>query len=41
MPLRGRVTGGFDFSDLAISLGKDPTGKAVLIKYGTLIQDGH
>jgi large conductance mechanosensitive channel len=39
MPLLGRVTGGFDFSDLAISLGKDPTGKEVLIKYGALIQD--
>jgi large conductance mechanosensitive channel len=39
MPLLGRVTGGFDFSDLAISLGKDPAGKDVLIKYGVLIQD--
>jgi large conductance mechanosensitive channel len=39
MPLLGRVTGGFNFSDLAFALGKDPTGKAVLIKYGVLIQD--
>ena len=39
MPLLGRITGGFDFSQLAVSLGKDPTGKAVLLKYGVLIQD--
>lgn len=39
MPLLGRVTGGFDFSKMALSLGKDPTGKAVLLKYGVLIQD--
>ena len=39
MPLLGRVTGGFNFSDLAVSVGKDPTGKLVLVKYGVLIQD--
>jgi large conductance mechanosensitive channel len=39
MPMLGRVTGGFDFSELALSLGKDPTGKAVLIRYGVLVQD--
>jgi len=39
MPLLGTVTGGFDFSQLALSLGKDPTGKDVLLKYGVLIQD--
>ena len=27
-----------NFSDLAIHLGKDPTGKDVLIKYGAFLQ---
>ncbi len=34
MPVIGKVIGGINFSDLAIGLGADPTGKAVLIKYG-------
>lgn len=38
MPALGRVIGGVNFSDLAISLGKDPTGKDVLIKYGSFLQ---
>lgn len=38
MPALGRVIGGVNFSDLAISLGKDPTGKEVLIKYGAFLQ---
>src|SRR6202521_2828789 len=38
MPTLGRLIGGFNFSDLAIGLGKDPTGKDVLIKYGAFIQ---
>jgi large conductance mechanosensitive channel len=38
MPALGRLIGGLNFSDLAISLGKDPTGKEVLIKYGAFIQ---
>jgi large conductance mechanosensitive channel len=38
MPALGRVIGGVNFSDLALSLGKDPTGKEVLIKYGSFIQ---
>ena len=38
MPVLGKVIGGINFSDLAISLGKDPTGKDVLIKYGTFLQ---
>ncbi|HXP25324.1 MAG TPA: large-conductance mechanosensitive channel protein MscL [Steroidobacteraceae bacterium] len=38
MPPLGKVIGGVNFSDLAISLGADPTGKAVLVKYGTFIQ---
>jgi large conductance mechanosensitive channel len=38
MPALGRVIGGFNFSDLAVSLGKDPTGKEVLVKYGAFLQ---
>ena len=38
MPLLGKVVGGVNFADLAVTLGKDPTGKEVLIKYGALIQ---
>ena len=38
MPIFGRVIGGVNFSDLAINLGKDPTGKDVLIKYGAFLQ---
>jgi len=38
MPALGKVIGGVNFSDLAITLGKDPTGKEVLIKYGSFIQ---
>jgi large conductance mechanosensitive channel len=38
MPPLGRVIGGVNFSDLAISLGKDPVGKDVLVKYGAFIQ---
>jgi large conductance mechanosensitive channel len=38
MPLIGRAIGGINLSDLAFSLGKDPTGKEVLVKYGSFIQ---
>lgn len=38
MPALGKIIGGINFSDLAISLGKDPSGKEVLIKYGAFIQ---
>jgi len=38
MPVLGKAIGGFNFSDLAVDLGKDPTGKEVLIKYGTFLQ---
>jgi large conductance mechanosensitive channel len=38
MPALSKLTGGISFSDLAIALGKDPTGKDVLIKYGALVQ---
>ena len=38
MPGLGRLIGGFNFSDLAVALGKDPTGKEVLLKYGAFLQ---
>jgi large conductance mechanosensitive channel len=38
MPTLGKVIGGINFSDLALGLGKDPTGKDVLIKYGAFLQ---
>jgi large conductance mechanosensitive channel len=38
MPVLGKVIGGVNFSDLAVSVGKDPVGKEVLIKYGAFIQ---
>jgi large conductance mechanosensitive channel len=38
MPALGKLIGGFNFSDLAVSLGKDPTGKEVLVKYGAFLQ---
>ena len=38
MPALGKIIGDVNFSDLAISLGADPSGKAVLIKYGAFIQ---
>lgn len=38
MPALGKLIGGINFSDLATSLGKDPSGKEVLIKYGAFAQ---
>jgi large conductance mechanosensitive channel len=38
MPPLGRIIGGVNFSDMAVALGKDPTGKDVLVKYGAFIQ---
>jgi len=38
MPTLGKLIGGVNFSDLAVSLGKDPTGKEVLIRYGSFLQ---
>ena len=38
MPVLGKAIGGINFSDLAVSLGKDPAGKDVLIKYGSFLQ---
>jgi len=38
MPILGKTVGGINFSDLAVTLGKDPAGKDVLIKYGSFLQ---
>jgi large conductance mechanosensitive channel len=38
MPPLGEIIGGVNFSDLAIDLGKDPSGKEVLVKYGAFLQ---
>jgi large conductance mechanosensitive channel len=38
MPALSKLTGGINFSDLAVSLGTDPKGKEVLVKYGAFIQ---
>jgi len=38
MPTLGKLIGGVNFSDLAVSLGKDPAGKEVLIRYGSFLQ---
>lgn len=38
MPPLGLVIGSINFSDLAVHIGTDPTGKAVLLKYGVFIQ---
>lgn len=38
MPPIGMLTGGLNFTDLAVKLGLDPTGKAVLLKYGSFLQ---
>jgi large conductance mechanosensitive channel len=38
MPPIGLLIGNVNFSDLAVHIGKDPTGKDVLLKYGVFIQ---
>ena len=38
MPPIGQLIGNVNFSDLALHIGTDPTGKAVLLKYGVFIQ---
>lgn len=37
-PALGKVIGGVNFTDLVQSLGNDPTGKPVLVKYGVFLQ---
>jgi large conductance mechanosensitive channel len=38
MPVLGKMVGGFNFTDLALSLGNDPAGKPVAITYGVFLQ---
>jgi large conductance mechanosensitive channel len=38
MPPLGLLIGGINFSDLAVTLGTDPKGAPVLLKYGAFIQ---
>jgi large conductance mechanosensitive channel len=38
MPPLGLMIGGINFSDLAITLGTDPKGAPVLLKYGSFLQ---
>jgi large conductance mechanosensitive channel len=38
MPVVGILTSGHDFSDLALELGTDAKGTAVLLKYGIFVQ---
>jgi large conductance mechanosensitive channel len=38
MPPIGLAVGGVNFSELAVRIGTDPAGKAVLFKYGSFIQ---
>ena len=38
MPPLGLMIGGLNFSDLAITLGADPKGAPVLLKYGAFLQ---
>ena len=38
MPPMGLLIGNINFSDLAVRIGTDPAGKAVLLKYGAFIQ---
>jgi len=38
MPPIGLLIGSVNFSDLAARIGTDPTGKAVLLKYGAFVQ---
>jgi len=38
MPPLGKVIGGVNFTDLALSLGADPAGKEVILKYGNFLQ---
>jgi len=38
MPPLGLLVGGVNFSDLALTLGTDPKGAPVLLKYGAFLQ---
>ena len=38
MPPLGLLVGGINFTDLAVTLGTDPKGAPVLLKYGAFLQ---
>jgi large conductance mechanosensitive channel len=38
-PLLGKAIGGVNFKDLAWSLGADPAGQPILVKYGLFLQN--
>ena len=38
MPVVGTLTGGVNFSTLAVAIGTSPKGEPVLLKYGAFIQ---
>ena len=38
MPVLGMAIGGVNFTDLSVSLGNNPAGEPVLLKYGAFIQ---
>ena len=38
-PFIGKVVGGVDFKDLAFSLGIDPAGEPILVRYGQFLQN--
>jgi large conductance mechanosensitive channel len=37
-PMIGQLVGGVNFSDLAYTLGTDPAGAPILVKYGMFLQ---
>ncbi len=38
MPVIGMAVGGVNFTDLSVSLGTNPAGEPVLLKYGVFLQ---
>ena len=38
-PMIGKAVGGVNFKDLAVSLGTDPAGAPILVKYGLFLQN--
>jgi large conductance mechanosensitive channel len=38
MPPLGKFIGGVNFTDLVVTLGQDPAGKDVILKYGNFLQ---
>jgi large conductance mechanosensitive channel len=38
-PVIGKIVGGVNFKDLAFTLGTDPAGAPILVKYGVFLQN--